>query len=308
MFAHQSSGAKGADVQLFLQAVVSGLSVGAVYALVGVGYNVVFAATRVFNLAQGQILMLGTMFTWQFRQGFGVPTVLAIALGAICAGLANVLVERTSVAPLRASGHGFGGLGTLVTTLGASIVIVNLAQIRWGSDIQVYDRYFEVRGFDLGGVIVTRQQIFMVVAAVVVVVAYQAFVDRTRWGIGLSAMAEDSEAAALRGVPTAFGRSLAFFLGGVISGIGGAAIGPITSANVNLGFEFGLKGFVAVAIGGFGSANGALAGGMVLGISESMLVTYGNDAYRTFAGLGLMLAILLLRPQGILGRLSLRQV
>jgi branched-chain amino acid transport system permease protein len=226
----------------------------------------------------------------------------------VCAGLANVLVERTSVATLRATGHGFHGLGTLVTTLGASIVIVNLAAIHWGSDIQVFDRYFGVRGWDLGGVIVTKQQLFMVLAAVVVVLAYQAFMDRTRWGVGLSAMAEDSEAAALRGVPTSFGRSLAFFLGGLISGIGGAAIGPITAANVNLGFEFGLKGFVAVAIGGFGSATGALAGGMVLGISESMLVTYGNDSYRTFAGLALMLVILLLRPQGILGRLSLRQV
>jgi branched-chain amino acid transport system permease protein len=295
-------------VQLFLQAVVSGVSVGAVYALVGVGYNVVFAATRVFNLAQGQILMLGTMFTWQFRQGWGLPTVLAVVLGAICAGLANVLVERTSVATLRASGHGFGGIGTLVTTLGASIVIVNLAAIHWGSDINVFDRYFPIRGWDIGGVIVTKQQVFMVAAAVAVVLAYQAFMDKTRWGAGLAAMAEDSEAAALRGVPTSFGRSLAFFLGGVISGIGGAAVGPITAANVNLGFEFGLKGFVAVAIGGFGSAKGALAGGMVLGISESMMVTYGNDAYRTFAGLLLMLAVLLLRPQGLLGKLALRQV
>jgi branched-chain amino acid transport system permease protein len=295
-------------VQLFFQAIVSGLAIGAVYALVGVGYNVIFAATRVFNLAQGQILMLGVMFTYQFRQVWGLNTMLAVGLAAIGAGLVNVLVDRTCVKPLRESGHVFHGLGTLVTTLGASIVIVNLATMHYGAEPQTFDRYFPVRGWDIGGVIITKQQVLMVGGAVLVVGLYQMFVDRTRWGIGLSAMAEDSEAAALRGVPIAFGRSLAFFLGGLISGIGGALIGPITAADPNLGYSFGLKGFVAVAIGGFGSATGALAGGIVLGLSEAIMVTYFNDAYRTFAGLLLMLVILLVRPQGLMGRISLRQV
>jgi branched-chain amino acid transport system permease protein len=295
-------------VTLFWQAVVSGLSVGAVYALVGVGYNVIYASTRVFNLAQGQILMLGVMFTYMVRQQWGVPTVPAIAIAAIFAGLANVLVERTCVAPLRSTGHGFHGLGTLVTTLGAGIVILNLTTIHWGPDTRVFDRYFPIRGWDIRGVIITKQQVLMVVGAIVIIGGYQLFMDRTRWGIGLSAMSEDSEAAALRGVPVAFGRSLAFFMGGLISGLGGALIGPVTSANPGLGFEFGLKGFVAVALGGFGSATGALAGGMVLGVSESMLLTYGNDTYRTFAGLLLLLGILLVRPQGLMGKVRVRRV
>jgi len=295
-------------VQLFFQAVVSGLSIGAVYALVGVGYNVIFAATRVFNLAQGQILMLGVMFTYALRQEWGLNTVLAVGLAAIFAGLVNVLVDRLSVAPLRQTGHTFHGIGTLVTTLGASIVIANLAQLHWGAAALPFERFFPVRGWNLGGVIITKQQVLMVGGAILIIGLYQMFIDRTRWGIGLSAMAEDSDAAALRGVPVAFGRSLAFFLGGLISGLGGALIGPVTAADPNLGYTFGLKGFVAVAIGGFGSATGALAGGFVLGISEAMMVTYSNDAYRTFAGLGLMLIILLVRPQGLMGRVSLRQV
>jgi branched-chain amino acid transport system permease protein len=295
-------------VQLFFQAVISGLSIGAVYALVGVGYNVIFAATRVFNLAQGQILMLGVMFTYTVRQVWGVNTVLAIAIACIAAGLVNVLVDRTCVAPLRNTGHLFHGIGTLVTTLGASIVIVNLATMHYGAEAQPFERFFPVRGWNVGGVIITKQQVLMVAGAILIIGAYQMFIDRTRWGIGLSAMSEDSEAAALRGVPIAFGRSLAFFLGGVISALGGALIGPVTAADPNLGYSFGLKGFVAVAIGGFGSATGALAGGFVLGITEAMMVTYSNDGYRTFAGLALMLIILLVRPQGIMGRVSLRQV
>jgi len=242
------------------------------------------------------------------RQQWGVPTVPAIIVASIFAGLANVLVERTCVAPLRATGHSFHGLGTLVTTLGAGIVILNLTVIHWGADTRVFDRFFPIRGWNIGGAILTKQQVLMVVGAIVVILGYQLFMDRTRWGIGLSAMSEDSEAAALRGVPVAFGRSLAFFLGGVISGLGGALIGPVTSANPGLGFEFGLKGFVAVALGGFGSATGALAGGMVLGVSEAMMLTYGNDSYRTFAGLLLLLAVLLVRPQGLMGRIAVRRV
>jgi branched-subunit amino acid ABC-type transport system permease component len=295
-------------VTLFFQAIISGLSIGAIYALVGVGYNVIFAATRVFNLAQGQILMLGVMFTYALRQEWGLNTVLSVGLAAIFAGLVNVLVDRLSVAPLRQTGHTFHGIGTLVTTLGASIVISNLAELHWGAEAQPFNRFFPVRGWNIGGVILTKQQVLMIGGAILIIGLYQMFIDRTRWGIGLSAMAEDSDAAALRGVPVAFGRSLAFFLGGLISGLGGALIGPVTAADPNLGFTFGLKGFVAVAIGGFGSATGALAGGFVLGISEAMMVTYSNDAYRTFAGLGLMLIILLVRPQGLMGRVSLRQV
>jgi len=295
-------------VQLFFQAVVSGLSIGAIYALVGVGYNVIFAATLVFNLAQGQILMLGVMFTYSLRQTWGVNTVLAIGIAGIAAGLVNVLVDRAAVAPLRQTGHLFHGIGTLVTTLGASIVIVNLATHHYGPNPRPFERFFPVRGWNIGGVIITKQQLLLVGGAVVLIGIYQIFMDRSRWGIGLSAMAQDSEAAALRGVPVAYGRSLAFFLGGLISGIGGALIGPITAADPNLGYTFGLKGFVAVAIGGFGSATGALAGGFVLGISEAMLVTYYNDSYRTFAGLALMLIILLVRPQGLMGRVSVRQV
>ena len=137
---------------LFFQAIISGLSIGAIYALVGVGYNVIFAATRVFNLAQGQILMLGVMFTYALRQEWGLNTVLAVALAAIFAGLVNVLVDRLAVAPLRETGHTFHGIGTLVTTLGASIIIVNLATYHWGAEAQPFFRFFPVRGWNIGGV------------------------------------------------------------------------------------------------------------------------------------------------------------
>jgi branched-chain amino acid transport system permease protein len=298
-------------MDLAVQAVVAGLAAGAVYALVGMGYNVVFASTRIFNLAQGQILMLGVMFTWMLREVLHWPTVLAIVGAALLAGAINVLVERLAIAPLylrrNATEHS-RLLGAFITTLGASIVLQNLAVIVWGVDALPFQPYFPLTGLHIGGVTITAQQVFMVAVAVIAVGVYSWFTRSSRWGVALLAMSEDSEAALLRGIPIVTGRILAFFLAGVLSGLGGAAIGPIVFANPSLGFEFGLKGFVAIAIGGFGSTWGALIGGMVLGMSEALLVTYGNDQYRTYAGLALLLIVLLVRPRGLAGRISLRHV
>jgi branched-chain amino acid transport system permease protein len=298
-------------VVLFFQAIVSGLTIGAIYALVAVGYNVVYASTQVFNLAQGQLVMVGVMMMYEFREVMGWPTVMAAVGAVLVAGLINVAVERVCVAPL---GRTRGGaqhsiaLPAFVTTLGASLVILDIFELKFGTEILPYSKYFPARAFDIGGVHISRQQLFMVGAAILIVFAYHAFAKYTRWGLGLSAMAQNREGAALRGVPVGGARMVAFLLAGVISGLAGVAIAPVTFADTSLGFSYALKGFVAMAIGGFGSTTGALVGGAVLGMSEALLTTYGNDQYRIYASLLLLIVIFTLRPRGILGRQTIRTV
>ncbi len=275
------------------------------------GYNVVYGGTRIFNLAQGQVLMVGVMLTWFFRESLGLPAIVAIVIASLGAGITNVLVERLAVAPLylrKNVGEHTHLLGAFITTLGAAIVLQNLANLVWGHEALPFQQYFDLSGLHIGGVTITAQQTLMVAVAGLTVGAYELFTTRTRWGTALQAMSEDSEAAMLRGVPIVRGRMLAFGLAGIISGLGGAVIGPVAFANPNVGFEFGLKGFVAIAIGGFGSTTGALAGGLILGITEALMVTFGDDQYRAFASLLLMLVVLLVRPRGIAGRYSLRAV
>jgi branched-chain amino acid transport system permease protein len=298
-------------VVLFLQAVVSGLTIGAIYALVAVGYNVVYASTQVFNLAQGMLVMVGVMMTYEFREVMGWPTVPSIAVAVVVAGLINVAIERVCVAPLsrtRGGAQHHIALPAFVTTLGASLVIVDAYELIFGSEILPFHQYFAARAFDVQGVHIGRQQLFMVAAALVIALAYAGFAKYTRWGLGLSAMAQNREGAALRGVPVAGARIVAFLLAGVISGLAGTAIGPVTFGDTTLGFNYALKGFVAMAIGGFGSTTGALVGGAVLGMSEAMLTTYGNDQYRIYASLMLLIVIFTLRPRGILGRQTIRTV
>jgi branched-chain amino acid transport system permease protein len=296
------------DLTFFAQVIVSGLATGAVYALVGMGYTVVFSSTRIFNLAQGQALMLGIMFTWQLRQDWGWPTPIAIVTAAVAAAAVNVLVERVAVAPLRPNRNFNVLLATLVTTIGASTVIGGLAVVVWGVNAKPFSPYFGARGLDVGGVTITAQQVLMVGMALLIAFAYHLFATRTRWGTALVAMSDDPEAAALRGVPVSRARMLAFGLAGLISALGGIVIAPVVFADPNVGLDFGLKGFVAIAVGGFGSMSGAVAGGMVLGVSEAVTANYWNDQYRPLAGLFLVLVILLLRPQGLLGRQRVREV
>jgi branched-chain amino acid transport system permease protein len=142
----------------------------------------------------------------------------------------------------------------------------------------------------------------------VIALGYFAFAKYTRWGLGLSAMAQNREGAALRGVPVAGARIVAFFLGGVISGLAGAVLAPVTTGDPTLAFDYALKGFVAMAIGGLESTTGALAGGAVLGLTEAMLTTYGNAEYQIYASLLLLAVVLTLRPRGLLGRNNIRTV
>ncbi len=296
---------------LFFQAVVSGLTIGAIYALVAVGYNVVYASTQVFNLAQGQLVMVGVMMMYEFREVMGWPTTLAAVGAVIVAGLMNVAIERVCVAPLgrtRGGSQHHIALPAFVTTLGASLVILDAYELVFGSEILPFHPYFTARAFNIGGVNISRQQLFMVAAALVIVGVYHAFAKYTRWGLGLSAMAQNREGAALRGVPVAGARIVAFLLAGVISGLAGVAIAPVTYADTTLGFNYALKGFVAMAIGGFGSTTGALVGGAVLGLTEAMLTTYGNDQYRIYASLLLLIVVFAVRPRGILGRQTIRTV
>jgi branched-chain amino acid transport system permease protein len=296
---------------LFFQAVVSGLTIGAIYALVAIGYNVVYASTQVFNLAQGILVMLGVMMVYEFREAMGWQTVLAIVAAVVVAGGANVAIERICVAPM---GRVRGGtqrhiaLPTFVTTLAASIVILDICELVFGTQTLPFHPYFTARAFNVQGVNISRQQLFMVGAALVIALGFHAFAKYTRWGLGLSAMAQNREGAALRGVPVAGARIVAFALAGIISGLAGIVIAPVTYADTNLGFDYALKGFVAMAIGGFGSTTGALAGGAVLGLSEAMLATYGNDEYRIYASLALLLVIFTLRPRGLLGHQTIRTV
>ena len=282
----------------------SGLGVGAIYALVAVEYNIVFVATGVFNFAQAQLAVSGTFLAYFFATKAHLPwelVVLASAAGA--AGLA-VFEEFAAVRPLQ----GKGGHGELVTTLGAAVAMEGAALLIWGSDpLRVpYPGPNQPLTVLRGRVLPV--ELALVAASIVVVVLLRWFMKRTMIGLACLAAAENRPAAMLKGVNVRMLSLLFFAVAGALAGATGILVGPVTYAVYDGGNALALMGFLALAIGGFGSQAGALVGGLGAGIVQALSLRYLGNDYANIVLFGMLVSLLLVRPQGLFGRSAQRLV
>lgn len=279
-----------------------GLALGAVYALVAVGYNIVYISSKTFNFAQAQLMMLGAFLAYSGLVSWDLTTVVVMLIAMVVVGAAAGLEFLLAVRPVRDMHN------ILVTTLGASMFIDGFAQLKWGSQPLTVPFF---GGDDavsfLGGRVYPIEPV-LIVLAVVVVVALIQFSRHSMVGLALLGMSEDREAAQLRGVNVramAFG---AFAAAGVLAGFLGVFVGPQTFAVSTLGASLALKGFVVLAIGGFGSMPGTLVGGVVVGLAEAWAARYLGSQYSTLTVFLILIAVLLVRPAGLFVRAKERVV
>lgn len=282
-----------------MSTLISALALGSIYALVALGYNVIYLTTKVFNFAQGAIVAVCALVGYSAIVLWGVPVAVAIlicgATGVILASVEQILVVRP-ILSRRGDSHMW-----LVSTLGASVVLEAGALLIWGPDPQrvtigVLEKFVWV-----GDANVTVAAPFAIFCAVLGTFALDAWYDRTRTGKVMRAAAEDAEAAELRGIDTKRLALASFALAGMISGVVALILVPITYAQPLLGSAFAIKAFVAMAIGGFGSNRGALIGGLVVGLVE----TYGGHwlglQYGDPLVFVVLLGLLLFHPRGLFG-------
>jgi len=293
-------------MDLFLNMLVSGVFVGAIYGLVAVGYTVVFSATGVFNLAQGHLVMVAIMGTFYFTQILNWSlwiTWPVVILGVVALSL---LEERTVVRPFLRQSDNFGWF---ISTLAFSLVIEAVVLALYGDHpLTRIPSPFSANGVEIGQVTVVPRRAAILVALILIVIFLEYFYRQTRWGNAMRATAEDREAAGLRGINPDRISQLAFIFGGLAAAITGVLIGPLTYSDPTVGLAYTLKGFIALAIGGFGSFRGAIFGGLAVGIGEQVVVLYGDPAYEILGGLLVLLIVLSVRPQGMFGAKSVRMV
>jgi len=287
-------------VTLFWTAVVAGLAIGSIYGLVGIGYTVVFNATRVFNLAQGDLVMLGvmgsylTLAVWKLEWALGFLVVLA-GVGAVAA-----IEEKFVVRPfLKKSGA--ASFGWFIATLGFSAVIEAIVAILFGHrSVVSIPTPLSLSGLHIGSVQLGYRQLLIIGTFIVTILALEVFYGKTWLGQAMRGTAEDRDAASLRGInPVSMSRT-AFIMAGLLAAIAGFIIAPITFSDPTIGLSFTLKGFLALAIGGFGSIRGAVVGGLALGVFEQLFDAYVSSNYEILVGLILVLVVLTLRPEGLL--------
>jgi branched-chain amino acid transport system permease protein len=290
----------------FLDTVIRGIQTGSVYALVGLGINIIFGATGVFNFAQGDMVMVGAVLGVTLWTATGVAFPVAILLvvlvtAAIGAGTELVAVRGTAR---------FKQATVLwvISTLGVSIIIQAVSAylvLRSGEHANgtiAFPSYVPWGSFTVGDLLIVPQRAALFPIAVVLTLIISLFFRRTLWGRALSAMSFDREAAAMRGIPVGWMAVVAFALGGAVAGLGGFAAGPITQASVNLGFTITLQGFIAATIGGIPKIWGPLIGGVILGLVVQFTTAYWDASYINVVSLIVLLTVLLIKPNGILGR------
>ena len=287
-----------------VDAVVAGVGLGSVYALIAFGYSLIFTTTGILNLAQGQILGLGIMLSYGLRVTLGWNPLAVLVVVLLAGGLAGAGEEAVAVRLLRGRARIDGWL---VTTLGASLVISGGLLLYWGGTPRPYPNLFDWTGVRLADVTVTPSVMVALTTALALTGALWAINRYTKAGWALQAIAEDREAASLRGIDVRRASMATFAAAAAISAVAGWIVVPITLATTSLGFVLGLKGFVAMLVGGQGSALGALVGGLVLGIGEQMGTHFGPSGLEDIYGFALLVIVINVRPDGIFAGTRLRR-
>jgi branched-subunit amino acid ABC-type transport system permease component len=301
-------------VALFLNAIITGISIGAVYGMIAVGFTVVYNATRVFNLAQGDLMMVGVMISYMCLDIVHWPQWAAFFATVAGVTLLSMFEERVIVRPfLKKAGNAAtlwgAGIGWFIATLAFSLIIETVAFNLYGNNYpRAIPGLINTAGWHIGTTTISPTFFVTVVALLIVVVFLEVFQTRTWLGRAMRASAQDRDAAALRGIDPALISLAAFALGGVVAAIGGFTVAPIVNSDPSIGLTYTLKGFLALAIGGFGSIRGAVVGGMALGIVEQLWDLYVNGSYEPVAGFILLLLVFAVRPTGIFGERMVRTV
>ncbi|MBI1847438.1 MAG: branched-chain amino acid ABC transporter permease [Candidatus Rokubacteria bacterium] len=275
------------------QYVATGLVVGGVYALIGLGFVIVHSVTRVVNFAQGEFVMLGALAMATLRAG-GLGTAAAFAVAVTGVAALAALLERVTIHPLRSA----PALAALILTIGASIALRGAALVAWGTDPRAVPAFTPGPPLHVLGAVIARQGLWVLGIAGVAFIALWLFFTRTYAGTALRACAVNARAARLVAIPVDRMALLAFALAGALGACAGAVVAPITYATYDMGLLLGLKGFVAAVLGGLASPPAAIAGGFLLGVVEAVSAGFVSSGYKDAVAFLVLIAVCLAQMAG----------
>jgi len=289
--------------QQWVQFLAGGLTVGAIYALVALGFSIIFNASRVINFAQGEFVMIGGMSAVSLV-ATGLPMPAAIAGAVVIAGAVGLLLEKFAVERARKADV----VTLIIITIGASILLRGVAQLVWDKRIHALPPLSGDRPIEVFGATIVPQSLWVLGVTIAIVGALSWFFGRTRLGKAMLATSYNRLAAQLVGIDVRKVLFASFGLAAALGAVAGVLIAPITFTSYDVGVMLGLKGFAAAILGGLGSFPGAIVGGLVLGLLESLGAGYVSSAYKDVIAFVVILVVLFFRPGGILGALKSERV
>ena len=284
-------------MSLVPQLLFTGIGIGAIYALVALGFVLLIRAASVVNFAQGEFSMLGAYAMVVLSDMLGVPYWVALPVAVVLMAGFGVLFAGATYWPLRHRGQ----MPVIISTIGASIFLANTVLALYGPSPAVLPGLFDTPGFEAGGVFMDSQYIAIMATAAVMLLLQFLIFEKTLLGKKLQATSQDKEMASLLGIPVARMVLITFAYSAALGGLAGILVAPVLFVSVGMGTMISLKAFAANIIGGFGNIPGAILGGLALGVVETFGAAYVSVPYKDALAFGLLLLFLLIRPQGLFG-------
>jgi len=288
-------------MELFLNQLINGLNTGSIYALVAIGYTMVYGIIRLINFAHGEIMMFGAYFAFlfAFTLPFKLPFLIVILLSMTVAAIMGIIIEKVAYKKLRHAPR----ISALITAIGMSLFLQNLALLIFGANPKVMKPLISTEPIVIFGYSVARLTVLTIILSVLFMVVLSLFVKHTKSGKAMRAVSMDKEAALLMGINVDSVISLTFALGSALGALGGIFYAmAYVQVFPTLGVMPGLKAFIAAVFGGIGNIGGAMLGGYIIGIIETMVKAYVSSKWVDAIVFGLLIVILLFKPSGILGK------
>jgi len=295
----------GANLPVLIQQLVNGLALGSVYSLIALGYTMVYGIVRLINFAHGDIFMLGAYYGYYLIKNFKIPFIAAMPLAMLLAAVSGVIIEKLAYKPLRKAPR----IAALITAIGVSLLLQNVGLKVFEARPKPYPPIMDVKIWDIGGVIISNMQIVMLGTSVFLMLLLSFVVYRTKIGKAMRAVSFDKDAARLMGIDVDTIISITFALGSALAAAAGILVGFYYNRIMpTMGVMYGLKAFVAAVVGGIGYLPGAMAGGMLMGLSEVMVIGAGWSTLKDAIAFAILIIILLVKPAGLFGKAGREKV
>ncbi|HZP77804.1 MAG TPA: branched-chain amino acid ABC transporter permease [Pseudolabrys sp.] len=286
-------------LELVAQSIVSGIAIGCVYGLVGIGFCVIYNASGIVNFAQGAFVMLGGMLTYVGLKTWNLPLPIAAALAIVLVAIGGVMLERLVVRPLwnRQSTM----FVMILATLAAQIVVERSTLIAIGDQPRTLPMFTDFAPIRIAGLAISYQSLWILGCSALVIAALAWFFASTKTGKAMRACSINRDAAALLGIPVSRMLAISFALSAALGAFAGVLVTPTQYTGFNLGVPYAISGFIAAIVGGFGRPLGALIGGILLGVAQALAVVFLGAAFKNAAAFSILLLFLFFRPTGVLG-------
>ena len=283
----------------FLNYFINGLSLGSVYAIIALGYTMVYGIAKMLNFAHGDVIMVAGFVIYTLMNSLGVHPIAAVLISVVVCTVLGVTIEKIAYKPLRKATP----LAVLITAIGVSYFLQNLALLIFGSDTKMFTSVVKVPQLKLGEITITGETIVTIIACIIIMVCLTLFIKKTKAGQAMLAVSEDKDAAELMGINVNATISLTFAIGSGLAAVAGALLcSQYTSLTPYTGAMPGIKAFVAAVFGGIGSIPGGLIGGLLLGVIENLSKAYISSQMADAIVFSVLIIVLLVKPTGILGK------